>query len=613
MSKPIPFSADVTKLLSIVAKSLYSDTDVFLRELISNASDSYDRLRHQVLTRKDWGGVNAQGRIEVRLAKNTITVADRGMGMTKDELSKNLGTIARSGSAAYLEALADKQDVSFIGQFGLGFYSAFMVADRVEVIARAPKAKSAWRWQSDGQGNFTIDKIDAPGFDHGAEVILHIRKDKDQYLDKAQLEHIIRRHSSHIELPIDLVSADGTQEINGGGSALWTQSYSDSRKQEYESFYQDVCHGLGEPWLTIPYQAEGIITYSALLFIPSLPPFDLYQQRASLRLYVRRVLVDDKAENILPDYLRFVVGVVDSPDLPLNVSREMLQDSPVLAKISSGLTRKVLGAIKEKAKNREDYAVFWNNFGAVLKEGLIHDPENRETIGALLRFQSTAGDDLTSLAGYKKRAQENKQDEKTVLYLAGSGEQDLARSPHLEGFIKAGQEVALLRDPVDSFWTGMDLAGMSFKSVTREDVTPGEETQEKKKNGADKKEPKTSEAVRVLTEKLKTTLEVKDVRVSTRLAQSPACLVAGRDDPDLQTEALLRQRNPQHMGVSRVLEINPEHPAILALAKVSDESLFESAAHVLFAQTHIAQGLPPVNPAQFTDQLGIVLERALNG
>ncbi|MET1029175.1 MAG: molecular chaperone HtpG, partial [Dongiaceae bacterium] len=445
------FQAEVSRLLEIVAHSLYSDKSVFLRELVSNASDACDKLRYLALTQPGLLKEDPELKVTIAIDKagRQLTIADNGIGMDREDLINNLGTIARSGSAKFMEELAqqtpggngateakpegngkaDEKNLSLIGQFGVGFYAAFMVADKVEVLSKKAGDTQAWLWTSDGKGEFTLEQAEKAG--RGTEIILHLRADAGDYLDAAKLSGIVAKYSDHIQLPIH-VTGDGEARKVNQGAALWTRSKSDITPEQYREFYHHVAHAFDEPWATLHFKAEGKIDYTGLLFIPSTKPFDLFNpdRKQALKLYVKRVFITDHCEEVLPHWLRFVKGLVDSEDLPLNISREMLQQNPVLTMIRTGLVKRVLGDLAKKAENeKEAYAAFWGNFGAVLKEGLYEDPDQREALLKLARFRSTSGDDLVSLADYIGRMKEG---QNAIYYITGDSLDAVAKSAQLE-------------------------------------------------------------------------------------------------------------------------------------------------------------------------------------
>ena len=447
------FQAEVSRLLEIVAHSLYSDKAVFLRELISNASDACDRLRYLALTQPELAGDDGGYRVTLSTDRKdrTLTIADNGIGMNHDDLVENLGTIARSGTAAFVKQMTGDaaKDMALIGQFGVGFYSAFMVSDRVEVESRKAGETPGWRWVSDGQGEFTI--AEAPVERRGTRIALHLKKGEDEFLEPTRLRHIVAKYSDHIALPIALLE-DGKEETINKASALWTRAKSDIAPEQYTEFYHHHAHAFDEPWLTLHWRAEGKIEYTGLLFVPSAKPLDLFhpERKHCVKLYVRRVYITDTCEDVLPAYLRFVRGVVDSEDLPLNISREMLQSNPTLARIRQQLTRRVLSELSKKASEAADeYATFWDNFGAVLKEGLYEDREQRDQILPLARFRSTTRDGLISLDDYLAAMRPGQE---AIYTITGDNLELLKKSPQIEGFRARGVEVLLLTDPIDEFW-----------------------------------------------------------------------------------------------------------------------------------------------------------------
>ena len=610
------FQAEVSRLLEIVAHSLYSDKAIFLRELVSNASDACDRLRYLCLTRPELAAADARFRVTLGIdrAARRLTVADNGIGMNRDDLVENLGTVARSGTAAFLRQLSGEaaKDMALIGQFGVGFYSAFMVAERVEVLSRKAGEAQGWRWASDGAGEFTVAPAELA--DRGTRVILTLRKGEEEFLDSERLRHIVAKYSDHIALPI-VLAADDKEETLNTASALWTRPKSEIAADQYKEFYHHVAHAFDDPWMRVHFRAEGKIEYTALLFVPSARPLDLFHpdRKNCLRLYVRRVFITDACAELLPGYLRFLRGVIDSEDLPLNISRETLQHNPVLAKIRAGLTKRVLAALRKKAEAApDDYAAFWANFGAVLKEGLYEDAERRDELLALARFRSTAGDKPVALADYVGRM---KPGQERIYYLAGDDVETAARSPQLEGFAARGVEVLLLTDPVDEFWVAAVGAyqGKPFASVTR--------------GGADldKIAAPTTEAeatppaagLDALIALFRLTLKdaVKDVRASQRLTDSAVCLVADEGDMDMHLERMLKQHRQLDAACKRVLEINPTHPLVAGLAKrvgqagTADE--VAEAAWLLLDQARIVGGEKLPDPAAFSRRLSALMRRAL--
>ncbi|KAA0580564.1 molecular chaperone HtpG [Azospirillum sp. B21] len=620
----LSFQAEVSRLLDIVAHSLYSEKEVFLRELVSNASDACDRLRYAALTQPELSADDPNLKVRLLVDKDarTLTVADNGIGMNREDLVENLGTIARSGTAAFMKSLEGaekgdgKKDVNLIGQFGVGFYSAFMAADKVTVLTRKAGEAHGWRWESDGKGEFTIAEAD--GLSRGTKIVLHLRDGDDEYLDEARLGGIVRKYSDHIAIPILFGEGDDAKALNSA-SALWTRSKSEITADQYKEFYHHVGHAFDDPWLTLHWRAEGALEYTNLLYVPSTKPFDLFDPKRAhrVKLYVKRVFITDAAEGLIPPYLRFLRGVVDSEDLPLNISREMLQHNPMLAKIKAGITRRVLSELSKKAKDTEnaaEYDSFWENFGAVLKEGLYEDYEHRDELLKLLRFRTTAGEDLVSLEQYVARMKEGQD---AIYTISGDDIDTLLRSPQLEGFKAKGVEVLLLTDPVDEFWmpsVGV-YDGKPFKSVTRGGADLG------KIKGEEPEKPEEKAPESELTDLLallKLTLSdvVKDVRKSERLTDSAVCLVADDNDMDMHLERLLKQHKQLNGEVGkRILEINPSHALIKRLAERAKGSgatdALEDAAWLLLDQARIVEGEPLPDPAAFARRLASAMEKGL--
>jgi molecular chaperone HtpG len=617
MAETRSFQAEVSRLLDIVAHSLYSDKKVFLRELISNASDACDRLRYLALTRPELGAPDGKYRVVLSAdeAQRTLTIEDNGIGMSEAELIDNLGTIARSGTAAFVKQLGEaKTDTSLIGQFGVGFYSAFMVADRVEVVSRKAGEPAAHRWESDGKGEFTV--APAEKAETGTRIMLHVKTDEADYLSPPRLRHIVKTYADHIALPIVLV-ADGKEETLNSASALWTRPKSEISTEQYKEFYHSVGHGFDDPWLTLHWKAEGKLEYTSLLFVPSTKPFDLFDpaRKHNVRLYVRRVFVTEDCAELMPAYLRFVKGVVDSEDLPLNISRETLQANPMIARIRAGVTKRVLSEIGKKAADApEEYKSFWESFGAVLKEGLYEDFEQRETILGLARFHSTASEDLTSLEAYIGRM---KPGQKAIYTITGDKLDIVRKSPQLEGYRAKGVEVLVLTDPVDEFWLPSigKFKDLEFKSVTRGGADLDEIAADADKPAEPKPEPPQGLASLIALLKLTLGDAVKDVRGSDRLTDSAVCLVADEGDMDMHLARLLRQHKQLADEAKRVLEINPHHALIRRLADKAAEpggaAQIDDAAWLLLDQARIVEGEPLPDPASFARRLAACLARGL--
>ena len=620
-AEKLSFQAEVSRLLDIVVNSLYSEKEIFLRELVSNASDACDKLRYMALT--DGALLGDDGELAITLSTDakarTLTISDNGIGMDRDELIANLGTIARSGTAAFLGEMSGdaKKDTNLIGQFGVGFYSAYMVAEKVEVLTRKAGEDAAWLWTSDGRGDFTIEQSEKAG--RGTLITLYLREGNEEYLEADRLRQIVKRYSDHIAIPIRLVEGDKTEMLNRA-SALWTRSKSEIKPEEYKEFYHHAAHAFDEPWETLHWQAEGLISYTGLLFVPGSRPFDLFhpERKTRVKLYVRRVFITDDCQELVPEYLRFLRGIVDSEDLPLNVSREMLQASPVVQKIRQGVVKRVLGELQKKAeKAPEAYAGFWENFGAVLKEGLYSEHgSDRDQLLKLARFRSSNGDGLVSLADYVGRMQDGQD---TIFYITGEDAEALLESPQLEGFKAKGVEVLLLTDPIDEFWipSVTEYDGRKFKSVTRggadlAKVKGEDKSDEDKQAEADRKDDVGS-LVALMQLALKD--EVKDVRASERLTDSAVCLVADEGDMDMHLERLLRQHKQLDNSFKRILEVNPAHPVIRKLAAhvaaKGGEASIDDAALLLLDQARILEGEPLRDARGFATRLSAFLEKGL--
>ena len=616
----LKFEAEVAKLLDLVINSLYSQRQIFLRELISNASDACDKLRYEAITRPDLVTDDPEFRIRVAsdAKSRTLTVSDNGIGMSREELISELGTIARSGTASFLERLSGEKtpDLALIGQFGVGFYSAFMVADRIEVTSRRAGEDAAACWRSDGKGAFTVADAARPG--RGTTVILHLKEDAGEYADPATIRRIVRTYSDHIAIPIVLEEHGKSETINRA-SALWTRPRAEIKDDEYKEFYHHVGHAFDEPWLTLHFKAEGKIEYTSLLFVPEKRPFDLFDpaRRHRVKLYVRRVFITDECPDLVPPWLRFLRGVIDSEDLPLNVSRETLQANPVVARIRQAVVRRVLAELARKAeKEPAEYAKFWDAFGAVVKEGLYEDAEHRDEILKIARFRSTAGDGLASLADYLGRMRPGQE---AIYTIAGGELAGLRKSPQLEGFAARGIEVLLLTDPVDEFWVAMVGAyeDKPFHSVTRGAADLGKVAPLDAAKAADK--PAADGKTDALVALLKLTLkdEVKDVRTSERLTDSPVCLIADEGDPDIHLERLLNAHGHAERRTKRILEINPGHALIRGLAETvaanGAGAALDDAAYLLLDQARILEGEALPDPAAFSRRLAAVMAKGLGG
>lgn len=614
-AEQLSFQAEVSRLLDIVAGALYSEREVFLREVISNASDACDRLRYEAIAKPELAAGDGDYKISIEIdtAARTLEVSDNGCGMNRDELIKNLGTIAHSGTAQLLrEAGKNKDTVNLIGQFGVGFYSVFMVADRVEVLSRKAGEEQGWLWKSDGKGAFTIEE--ALKEDRGTRITLFIKDDASEFLLEERIKQVVKKYSDHISIPIIL----GADKVLNSASALWKRPKSEVTQEQYDEFYRSVSHGLDTPLQTIHWQAEGAISYSCLLFVPTIKPFDLYDPKRlhALKLYVRRVFITEGVEGLIPPWLRFLRGVVDSEDLPLNISREMLQHNPLVAKIGTGIVKKVLSELEKKAKSdTEGYKLFWEQFGPVIKEGLYDAHQHRGDIFKICRFYSSkSGEELTSLDDYVARMA---QGQKEIFYITGEKLETLRKSPQLEGFRARDVEVLFLTDTIDDFWIPVvqDYQGKLFKSITRGKVDlAGVNEGENKKEEKNKKEP-AAQDTQVLIEGLRAALgdRIKDVRASDRLTQSPVCLVADESDVDMHMERLLRKHQGYERSAQRILEINAAHPLIARMsALAANDSRKEElgdAALLLLDQALIIEGEALPDPAGFAARMARAMEK----
>jgi molecular chaperone HtpG len=621
------FEAEVGRLLDIVAHSLYSEREVFLRELISNGADACDRLRYLALTKPDLLGDDAEFGLRIELDKphRRITIEDNGIGMNRDELIENLGTIARSGTGAFMKEVngaADAdQSVNLVGQFGVGFYSSFMVAAKVEVISRRAGEDTAWRWASDGRGSYEIGEADAP-IARGTRIVLSLRDDAEEFLEDFRLKEIVQKYSDHIALPIRfaLAGSPAEPETVNKASALWTRPKSEISEEDYTEFYRHVSHAYDEPWMTLHYRAEGMIEYDALVFVPSMRPHDLFDpaRLQRVKLFVKRVFITENCEGLIPAYLRFTRGIVDSADLPLNVSREMLQSNPLVKRIRNGLAKRILSELAKRAEDDpKGYEKFWELFGAVLKEGLYEDAEHRDAILKAVRFRSSEREGLISLEQYVENM---KPGQEHIFYIAGGDVPALSRSPQLEGFRAKSVEVLYMTDPIDEFWipTVIQYQDKGFKSVTRagadlqkidaSEASEDEATKDDAKGG--------QEGIDALIGVLKASLgdEIKDVRTSARLTDSAVCLVADDGDLDLSIARMLKANNQLKQAAPRVLEINPKHALILKLADQAgsgDAAKLDDAAHLLLDQARILEGEPLDDPVGFARRFASVMERAI--
>lgn len=608
------FQTEISQLLDLMINSLYSQKEIFLRELISNSSDAIDKRRFEALTDANLLNDDEELGVVITTDKDakTVSISDNGIGMNEQEVIDNIGTIARSGTKKFMQAMQEQKessddDVSLIGQFGVGFYSVFMVAEKVTLTTRKAGTDSAVVWESDGKGEFSLEQ--GARDQAGTTITLHLREGEEEYLEDFRLRHIVGKYSEHISLPIKMLGSVPTDEegneIEGeqaeletvnSGTAIWARAKNEIEEDEYNSFYQSLSYDMEAPLSTLHHKVEGNLEYTSLLFIPKKAPFDLWnrENRKGVKLYVRRIFILDDAEQLLPNYLRFVKGVVDSADLPLNVSREILQSDRDIQKIKTGLVKRVLNELKRISKDEaETYAEFWKEFGQVVKEGVVEDHVNKDNILPLLRFASTHNEDdaqNVSLDEYVSRMAEGQE---AIYYITAENYKAAKGSPHLEAFAKKGYEVLLLTDPVDewivnSLFTHEDKP---LKSVTKGELDLSDEEKQK--------QDEQQEAMSGLTDKLAEALgtEVKEVRITNRLTESPACLVADETDPGANMERIMKAMGQEAPSIKPILEINPDHPIIGKLDAESDS--FDDWAKVLFNQAALAEGAQIKDPATY--------------
>ncbi len=619
------FKTEVSRLLHLIVHSLYSHPEVFLRELVSNASDALDRLKYLTLTDDGFKGFAFVPRIDISIDqkdKSWLAITDSGLGMNADELAKNLGTIANSGTQQFVESLGDQNldDTNLIGQFGVGFYSVFMVADKVEVLSRKAGEETAFKWISDGQGSFSVEE--ATSERNGTTVKLFLSERGKEFANRWQIESIIKKYSNHIPFPIYLhyeeVKSEGEEEekkekreqkveqINTA-SALWRKPKNEIKDEDYNEFYRTISHDTEDPLHFVHTKAEGALEYTTLFYIPKKAPFDLFfvNYRPGVKLYVKRVFITDDEKELLPTYLRFAHGIIDSEDLPLNISREMLQENQVLQNIRNASIKKILGELETMAKNTTaKYEEFYKQFGVCLKEGVYQDFGNREALLELLRYKSTTEKGLTSLKGYKEGMAG---EQKAIYYITGASEEKLRNSPLLETYKERGLEVLIMDDEIDELvapvigrYQDVELKSVG-RSGTAEDLKTEEDNEKEKK-------------ISPLLKKIKKILgdEVKDVRASTRLSDSPSCIVTDDNDPTIQMQHIFKALGQKDMPeVKPILEINPNHGIVKKLAGTEDKELSEDISRLLFEQALIVEGAELANPADFAKRLNRIIDKSL--
>jgi molecular chaperone HtpG len=607
-----PFQAEVSELLHLMVHSVYSETEIFLRELISNASDACDKLRYEAIANPGLLGDGEAPKIRIipNKAADTLTVTDSGIGMDQQELIDNLGTIARSGTKAFVARLNEAKDgAGLIGQFGVGFYSAFMVADRIVVTSRRAGSAEAWTWISSGGAGFEIvpaAEEDAKRVTRGTEIVLHLKSDAAKYLEPHEIERVVTSYSDNIQFPIELVPEEGEPRQINSASALWQRSKSELTSEDYGKAYKSIANAFDEPAMTLHYRAEGRYSYAVLLFAPSMKPFDLFEpaRKGKVKLYVRRVFITDDAD-LLPPYLRFIRGVIDSEDLPLNISREMLQNNPQLAQIRKAVTSRVIAEFEALAdKEPENFKKIWDGFGAVIKEGIYEDFERREKLLALARFTTTTGEGRS----LKQYLADLKPNQTEIYLLAGDSIERLKSNPRLEAARARGIEVLLLTDAVDAFWTSarLDFEGKPLKSLSQGDINfdliPLLE-EHAKDDDKDKAESAADEAGTIARIKASLGERVTDVKSSTRLTTSASCLVAGSHGPDRELERILSQQ-ARGARSTPILEINLRHPLVGAIARAAAGSnSIDDLSMLLLEQAQILDGELPDDPAAFTARL----------
>jgi len=615
------FQAEVKQLLQLMIHSLYSNKEIVLRELISNASDAADKLRFEALGNNSLYENESELKIRVSFDKaaRTVTISDNGIGMTRDEVIANIGTIAKSGTKEFFSALTGDQakDANLIGQFGVGFYSAFIIADKVTLTTRRAGTTEAVRWESAGEGDYTLEAAEKAT--RGTEVTLHLREGEDEFLSDWKLKSIIRKYSDHITLPIVMkksewkdgeeVPTDEEESVNKA-SALWARAKNDITEDEYKEFYKHVSHDFEDPLAWSHNRVEGKQEYISLLYVPAKAPFDLYdrERRHGIKLYVKRVFIMEDAEKLMPQYLRFVRGVIDTSDLPLNVSREILQHSKDIDAIKAGSVKKVLGLLEDMAENKpEEYNKFWNEFGRVLKEGPGEDYANKEKIASLLRFASTLADNEDQVVSLKEYIGRMKEGQDKIYYITADSFAAAQHSPHLEIFRKKGIEVLLLSDRVDEWMLSSltEFEGKKLQSVAKGDLDLGALEDEAEKE----QQKKVEDEFKSLIERIQGTLgnSVKEVRVTHRLTDSPACLVSGENDLSGNLERMLKAAGQKTPESKPVLEINPQHAIVLRLNKEADEARFSDWSHLLFDQALLAEGGQLEDPASFVRRMNSLL------
>ena len=603
------FQAEVSKLLDLVANSLYSEREIFLRELISNSADACEKLRYEALSKKNILANDKELHIKIRISKKNkiIEIEDNGIGMSRQELIDNLGTIARSGTGKFIEAMKSKKDndLSAIGQFGVGFYSSYMVADTVKVHSKNAEINESFLWSSNGKDKYTIEPLNKKS--RGTFITLKIKKNADEFLDSLRLRSIITKYSNYIPFPIylkDLDNKEKEEKINEG-DPLWLKDKKDIKPEDYKQFYNNISLNFDEPLKTIHYIAEGVINYKALLYFPTNQPIDLFQQdrKNKIKLYVQKIFITDDCDEIIPNWLRFIPGVIDSQDISLNISREMLQNNPVIEKIKKGITNKILNELTTLSnKENETYLKFWNNFGAVIKEGLYEFNDHHDKILPLLRFQTSESDNYISLNEYLKKM---KSDQKEIYYFANTDKEHIKNSPQLEAFTANKIPVLFMTDAVDEFWLQniQKFKEKDFKSITKGKV----DISKLKKNDKDKDKDKKininkiNDLINILKHELKD--KISDVLISDRLTKSPILLVADESSMDINMEKLMKMHNKSTPDSKKILEINPDHPMIIKISESLTKVDHKKISNLLLDQANILDGNILSNPSGYIESL----------
>ena len=620
MKKNYEFQAEVGKILNIVANSLYSDKEIFLREYISNASDACDKLRYEQI--KDPTLIEKDEKFQIVVTtdnkKNLIEISDNGIGMNKEELISSLGTIAKSGTEQFIKKMESEKnkDIEQIGKFGVGFYSGFMVAKKICVISKKPHTKESWKWESDGKGTF--DVIESDKNDRGTIVQVYLKDEEKDFSEKIRVETIIKKYSDHISHSVyinEKNSKENKEEKINEGSAIWTKDKKSIKDKDYDDFYTQSGLNYDKPWKVIHNKIEGNINYTNLIFIPTEKPFDLLnsEKKSNLKLYIKKVFITDNLENVLPKYLRFVSGIIDSEDIALNVSREMLQNDPIVNKIKSHLSKKIISELKlELKKSKESYTKFWENFGSILKEGIHEDFTNKESILDISLFYSSKSKTLITLQDYIDRKND---DQKEIFYISGENKENLINSPQMETFIKNDVEVILFLDPVDEFWLPniSEYKECKFKSVTKGNINLKNIKEDSKSN------KKNNNTLNKLIAYMKTYFgeKVKDVKVSNRLTNSPVCFVADENEMDIHLENLLKKHKHLENVTTKVLEINPDHEIIKYLSKLDftkseNKEVASNISEMLLNQAKIIEGIPLEDSKAFCNNINKLLIKNFN-